>query len=163
MVITKITHNPYDHEVHFDRFNIDFIRYYTLQRFFLGLFGCIIGFLIWFSIVSLREFAFVVSVPLLYIFYIVAGGIFLGATSAMVYYAGNPPFEAVRLALRRALFSFTVILCVTLIGLVLGGFLSWVQLFGEFIQLQLFVMIPVGSVCVIFDYGIPALKGFFKK
>ncbi|MFT4343706.1 MAG: hypothetical protein ACMXYE_03075 [Candidatus Woesearchaeota archaeon] len=156
----KLTHNPYDHEVHFDRYDIDYMRYYTLNRFFLSVIGSLIGFSVWFLIPGFRELAYVTPHFLLYLFYTFAGSIFIMATASIIYFAGNTHFESLRLALRRALFSFTVILIITLVGLSISSLTSWDQPFGEFIKLLLFAMIPTGIVCVLCDYVAPAINTY---
>ncbi|MFT4297789.1 MAG: hypothetical protein ACMXX5_01215 [Candidatus Woesearchaeota archaeon] len=158
-----LSSHPCTGKLNIDRYNIDFIRYFRFYNFILALAGSMIGLVLFLLNNAIARWSVMVKINTLYLIVFFAGAGFFAFTSLIVYFAGNSKFESCRLASRRGLFTFSVMLAATLISLVISGRTSWNQQFYYFIKYLLLGMIFAGLFAVPMDYGISFLKGLKKK
>jgi len=158
-----ISHDPSTGEVHLDKFNIDFIRYFKLQNFIFALVGSLIGFFIWTEIAILFEYTLILDISVMYMLFIFGAIAWFIFCAAICYFAGNKKHEAARLAGRRGLFTFTVMLVVVITCLIITGKVSLHQQFYYFLKYLMTGMIIEGIFVLPLDYGISFIQGFFRK
>ncbi|MCB9358773.1 hypothetical protein H6503_02485 [Candidatus Woesearchaeota archaeon] len=158
-----INHNPRALKVHVDRYNIDFMYYFTLGNFIWAVFGSIIGVLLWLFIPDYYGLTLLFDLNQLYAIFFIGGASWFIFTSLIVYFAGNSKFESARLSGRRGLFTFSVMLLVTLVFLIFTSRVAWNQQFYYFLKYVLTGMIASAFFAVPFDYGISAVQGILKK
>jgi len=163
MAKNYISHHPATGHVTIDKYNIDFIRFFTAENFILALLGSILGASIWLLSKTLFGATLLIDINLLYVILAVGGIVFLLFTTAIVYYAGSTKFEALRLASRRGLFTFSVMLIVVILALMITQKIYWEQQFYYFLKYLLTGMIVVAVFAVPFDYGVTFAKGLLKK
>ncbi|MFT4303139.1 MAG: hypothetical protein ACMXYG_01120 [Candidatus Woesearchaeota archaeon] len=158
-----ISHNPKSLRTHVFRYNIDFLLYYKFQNFLLAVIGSVLGIIFWYNYLLYYSWTMLLSVNSLYLILVLGGGFWLIITSLIVYKAGNTKFESVRIASRRGLFTFSVMLIVVIASLSLTSKIYWNQHFIYFLKYVMLGMINAAFFAVPLDYGIPALEGYIKK
>lgn len=158
-----ISHDPSTGEVHLDFRNIDFMRYFRLQNFFMCIIGSIIGFLMWILYKPLLGFTLSININTIYVIFMGGGIMWFIFTTIICKKAGKTNHESARIAGRRGLFTFSVMLMCILISLASAGKIYWDQKFFFFLQYIMVGMIIEAIFVLPLDYGISYLQGHFKK
>lgn len=163
MAKNYISHHPKTGHINIDRYNVDFIRFFTAENFILALLGSILGVSIWLLSKTLFGITLLIDLNWLYFILISGGVIFLLFTAVVVYYAGNSKFESLRLASRRGLFTFSIMILVVILALMVTQKIYWEQQFYYFLKYVFTGMVVVAIFAVPFDYGVTFVKGLIKK
>ncbi|MGM5485465.1 MAG: hypothetical protein ACQEP1_06365 [Nanobdellota archaeon] len=146
-------HKSYDklkHEKHRDKFNIDFLRYFTWNNFICGILGSIIGALVYLlflvdEIMMIRES--IVAIILLGAFFVF---LFM---SSIAYRATGELKESLAIAGKRGLNSFIIITSVDIIAIASSGIINLQSTFGDFLYILLGSMIVTAFIALFFDFG----------
>jgi len=158
-----ISHHPGSGHISIDKYNVDFIKFFKGENFVLSLLGSILGVAIWLLNKQVLGWSLLIDINLLYLIIAGAGFIFFLFTTFVVSFAGYRKNEAARLAGRRGLFTFSVMMLVVILGLIITKKIYWDQQFYYLVKYWLTGMIFAGVFAVPFDYGVTFVKGLFKK
>lgn len=150
-------------EVHIDKYNIDFLRYFKLNNFILALAGSIIGFVCTLAFPDFFGLVFKTDMSVLYTLFVLVGIGWLIITAFIAYKGIDNMKQALRIAGRRGLFAFTVMMLAAIILLSVTGKIYWSQKFYYFIKLVIITMFFEGVFAVPLDYGLTFLHGMKKK
>jgi hypothetical protein len=150
-------------QLNIDKYNINFIRFFRFYNFILALIGSLFGALFWILVKPVLGWSLIINLNLLYIIIFLGGSLFFIFTSIIVYFAGNSLFESCRLASRRALFTFTIMLISLIMVLVISGKVYWAQQFYYFVNYLFAGLIFTGFFAVLMDYGIGFLISIRKQ
>lgn len=145
-----------------DMYNIEFIRFFRLSNFIFALLGSIIGIIFLFNF-GIFEWINKSSIDTLYFLLVLGGALFFAFLALIAYFAGNTKFESCRLAGRRGLFTFTVMLCVTLLYLIISKKITWESEFYYFVKNIISSMIILAFPAVLLDYGSGLVRELIKK
>ena len=158
-----MSHDAITGEIHIDKYNIDFLRYFKLNNFILVLAGSIIGFVCTLVFSDFFGLVFQTQISLLYIIFVLVAIAWFIITAFIAHKAIDNLKQALRIAGRRGLFAFTVMMIAAIILLSVTGKIYWSQKFYYFIKLVIITMFFEGVFAVPFDYGLTFLHGFKKK
>lgn len=161
--VSYLSHDPITGEVHDDRFNIDFMRYFKLQNFIMALVGSIIGFIVWIVNQDFFGYTLVIDIKFIYLVFIVGSIFWFIFTLLIVHAAGNKKHESARIAGRRGLFTFTVIMMVAILALIIAQKITWSTQFYYFLKYLMTAMIIEAIFTLPLDYGISFIQGILKK
>lgn len=159
---TYISHNAITGEVYYDRFNIDYLRYYKLSNLFYALIGSVIGIIIWLNNKSFYEWSYNYNINTTYLIFVLGGIFWFLVTAIISYFAVGSFQKATRIAGRRGLFTFVIMLVVAISSLVITKKIGWDQNVYLFVKLVMTAMIIESLFALSLDYGIPFLKGLRK-
>lgn len=157
-------HRSYDKltgEVHYDEFNIDFIRYTKLPNIISNIIGSTIMMVVWVSNKKLWDY--IANLPLMYIVYtnLMGAALFFILLVVIANSAGNSWLASGRLVGRRGLFSYTLITFVVITGLVLADKMTFQSIFSDSLRMVMAGQIICALLAVPLDCLSTAL--FFKK
>ena len=112
---------------------------------------------------TLLGLSLLVDLNLLYIILLIGGGGWFLFTGAIAYFAGNSKFESARIAGRRGLFTFSIMMIVTIFALAITGKIIWDQQFYHFMKFFVVGMMAAAVFAVPLDYGVAFVKGLKKS
>jgi hypothetical protein len=158
-----MSHNVLTGEVYLDGINIDFLRYFKLKNFLLASIGSIIGIVLMITYSEFIDLFTTININSLYLIHIVGGVFWFLFTATIAYYAVQSEKGAARIAGRRGLFTFSVMLVIALVGLMWSGMIKLDQEFFYFVKYLLIALIFEGIFAVPLDYGVTFISGIFKK
>ena len=144
-------------------YNINVMLEFRLQNFLLATIGSIAGAMIWLSSRTIFDFLAGININILYLSNILGGVGFFWLTTQYCYQSGLTRFESARLAGRRGLFTFTVMLTTIIFALVITGKVTWEQEFLYFLKYICGGMIFIALFAVPMDYGAGMIKDRFLK
>lgn len=144
------SYDPLAREHHTDRFNIDFIRYFTQHNLLGNLLGATAGTMIFF-LSGLMDFLMNRTALVLDIYLIGALTIFVFLATA-AHEAGHKIGASLRMAGRRGLYSYVFLTFVALIGIWLSGTLSLQDPFQELFWMIMSCQIVAAVFAVPLDF-----------
>lgn len=155
-----ISYDKLTGETHYDKFNIDFIRYTQLPNILFNIAGSIIMVVVW--ILNKQLWDYTSNLPLKDVVYtnlICAAFLFI-LLLIIANSAVNSILAAGRLVGRRGLFSYTVLTIVVVAGLILSKKITFQGIFSDSLRMVMTGQIVCGLLAVPLDYLSTAI--FFK-
>lgn len=155
------SYDPSTGETHYDKFDIDFIRYTKLPNIIFNIIGSTVMVVVWISNKKLWDY--ITNLPLKNVVYInIIGAIlFFIFLVVIANSAVNNIPAAVRLVGRRGLFSYTMITIVVVIALILAKKMTFQGIFSDSLRMVMAGQIICSLLAVPLDYMSTAL--FFKE
>lgn len=152
------SYDPSTGETHYDKFDIDFIRYTRLPNVIANFLGTFLMMLFFISSQSIWNFMAGFSLSAL-IYILLFGVVFCFLLLFFIARAALGKPGAARLAGRRGLFSFTTITLTVILALIVSGTVHLYGNFGETLKIILASQIFVAFLALPLDY----LITFFLK
>jgi len=155
-------HKSYDKstmETHYDRFDIDFIRYTRLPNILFNILGTVIMMSVLLSSKIILNTFMSMQLNLLMAIALIGGFIFFMILVTIARRAGAA--DASRLAARRGLFSYCIMTIIIVLFFVTSGSVGLTTLFGYTLRMILSAQIFCALLAVPFDYCSTML--YFKK
>lgn len=148
-------HKSYDlstGETHYDKFDIDFIRYTKLPNIIFNIIGSTIMTIVWIS--NKKLWNYTINFPLKNIVYtnIIGALLFFILLLIIANSAVNNILASGRLVGRRGLFSYTMITFVVIIGLVLAEKITSQGIFSDSLRMIMAGQIVCSLLAVPLDY-----------
>lgn len=157
-----ISHNLITGEIYYDKFNIDYLRYFKRSNLFFTILGTIIGAFLFIQ-TPLMEYVNSIDIGLVYLFFIGGGFIWFLFTTTVAYFAVGSIPKAARIAGRRGLFTFVVMAIVAILSLSVGRIISWDLNLYYFLKFFMSIMIVEGLLALTLGYGVSYIKGKIRK
>jgi hypothetical protein len=151
------SHNKTTGEIYFDRKNIDFLRYYTRKAFVFCAAGSLLGFFFWTKIEAVYVWTSTLPISMLFTASLSLAALWFIITWIIAFKSVPVGHSAARIAGRRGLFTFTVMLAVLIACLAGSGMIHWDQDFYYFLRYVNIGMIAEALFAVPLDYGISYL------
>lgn len=158
-----LSYNTLTGETYLDNYNIDFLRYFKFSNFIMALTGSLLGFIFWTNATGLFEWSIALDINRLYLIVILGGLLWFIFTTIISYGAVNSIPKATRIAGRRGLFTFSIMLLVLVIGLLATKRIGLNQTFYLFLKHTMAGLFVESIFAVSLDYGISFLEGVQGK
>jgi hypothetical protein len=152
-----VSHNKMTGEVFYDRFNIDFLRYFGVSSAIRALAGSLVG-----TIVYIKYFAgffYSLDMSTLYLLFLGGGFFWFILTAAIAYVAVGSFEKGSRIAGRRGLFTFSMMLIGGITLLFISGIITMDVPVYYFVKTIMGAVIVMSFLTVPLDYGYDYFKG----